>query len=86
MPISLDEFNKLPAEKAVGSRVSNEELLAELSQHAMTTAEVAAFLGVKTGSAYRRLKQLLDKGLVVVRYDGAKAYWAAAQTAQESNF
>ena len=75
MPISIEDFKKLPSEKPARAAVSNEELIAALSENAMTTAEVAAFLGVKTGSAYRRLKALLDKGLITVRYEGAKAYW-----------
>jgi transposase len=78
VPISIEDFKKLPAEKPLRAGVSNEELLAQLKTQAMTTAEVAAFLGVKNGTAYSRLKRLLQQGKVVVRYEGAKAYWAVA--------
>ena len=47
MPISIEDFKKLPSEKPARAAVSNEELIAALSENAMTTAEVAAFLGVK---------------------------------------
>jgi len=79
VPISIEEFKQLPAEKPPRAAVSNEELLEELKNQAMTTQEVATFLGIKPGSARNRLVKLLEKGLVQVRYEGAKAYWAAAE-------
>jgi len=77
MPISKEEFEKLPTEKAPAAGVKTEELLEFLSEQACTTAEVAQFLGVKQGSAYGRLRRLLQQGKVEVRYSGAKAYWIA---------
>jgi len=76
-PISIEDFKKLPSEKPERAAVSNEDLIEQLKTQAMTTGEVAAFLGVKTGTAYGRLKRLLDKGLIEVRYEGMRAYWAA---------
>ena len=77
MPISIEDFKKLPTVKPARAGVSNEQLLEQLKVNALTTAEVAAFLGVKSGTAYSRLKRLLQSGLVEVRYDGAKSVWAA---------
>jgi len=77
MPISLDEFEKLPKEKPARAKVSTEELLEFLSEQAYSTKEVAAFLNVQTGTAYSRLKRLLQAGLVEVGYQGATAYWRA---------
>lgn len=79
MPISIEDFKKLPTERPARAAVSNEQLLEALSEQAMTTAEVAAFLGVKVGTAYSRLKRLLQAGKVQVRYDGAKSVWAAVK-------
>jgi len=79
MPIPREEFLQLPKEKPAGAGVGNEELLQFLSEEARTTAEVAAFLGVKQGTAYGRLKRLAEKGLVEVRWKGNKAYWMAIQ-------
>lgn len=76
MPISIEDFKKLPAEKPTRAAVTNEQLIEVLKEQAMTTAEVAAFLGVKIGTAYSRLKRLLQAGKVQVRYDGAKSVWA----------
>jgi len=77
LPISREEFLQLPKEKPERAAVGNEELLSFLSEGAYTTGEVAAFLGVKQGTAYSRLKRLLQAGLVEVRYLGQKAYWMA---------
>ena len=87
MPISIEEFEKLPSEKPGRAGVSSEELIEELAKNAMTTAEVAAYLGVKeflnstrTGSAYSRLKKLLEKGLIQAKYEGMKAYVPSDQS------
>lgn len=76
MPIDIEDFKKLPSEKPGRAAVPNEELVEHLSTQALTTAEVAAYLGVKNGSAYSRLKKLLEKGDITVRYEGVKAFWA----------
>jgi len=77
LPISLEEFEKLPKEKPARAKVSTQELLEFLSEQAYSTKEVAAFLNVQTGTAYSRLKRLLQAGKVVVAYSGATAYWRA---------
>ena len=77
MPISLEEFEKLPKEKPARAKVSTQELLEFLSEQAYSTKEVAAFLNVQTGTAYSRLKRLLQAELVEVAYQGATAYWRA---------
>jgi len=78
MPIPISEVAKLPREKQARAGVSNEDLLAQLTEQGMTTQEVAAFLGVKTGTAYSRLRRLLEAGKVEVRYQGARAIWIKA--------
>jgi len=65
LPISLEEFEKLPKEKPARAKVSTQELLEFLSEQAYSTKEVAAFLNVQTGTAYSRLKRLLQAGKVV---------------------
>ena len=75
MPITIDEFQKLPKEKPARAKVSNKELVDFLNEQACTTKEVAAFLGVQSGTAYSRLKRLKESGAVEVGYSGATAYW-----------
>lgn len=76
-PITREEFSVLPREKPPRALVSNEELLEQLAAEALTTKEVASFLGVQNGTAYSRLKRLLTAGSVEVAYEGAKAFWIA---------
>jgi len=80
MPLSLEEFEQLPEEKPSRAKVSTEQLLEFLSEQAYSTKEVAAFLGVQPGTAYSRLKRLLNAGKVRVRYRGATAFWMASQS------
>ena len=54
MPISLDEFDKLPAEKPARAKVPTSELLEFLGEQACSTKEVSAFLNVQTGTAFKR--------------------------------
>jgi len=83
LPIPIEEVKKLPKEKQARAGVPTEELLEQLRQQGMTTKEVATFLGVRTGTAYSRLKRLLEQGLVAVRYDGPRAIWVAADVLEE---
>ena len=53
MPISLDEFDKLPAEKPQRAKVPTSELLEFLGEQACSTKEVSAFLNVQTGTAFK---------------------------------
>ena len=53
MPISLDEFDKLPAEKPARAKVPTSELLEFLGEQACSTKEVSAFLNVQTGTAFK---------------------------------
>jgi len=77
MPISAEDFEKLPAERPTRAKVPTNELLDFLKEQAYSTKEVAAFLNVQSGTAYSRLKRLKDAGLVEVRFQGATAYWKA---------
>ena len=78
MPIPIDQFKTLPrVEKgSKGASVSNEDLIAELTKHALSTKEVSTFLGVQTGTAYSRLQRLEGKGIVFrVKGDDNLTYW-----------
>jgi len=78
MPIPIDQFKKLPrVEKgSKGASVSNEDLIAELTKHALSTKEAAAFLGVQTGTSYSRLQRLETKDIVFrVKGEDNLTYW-----------
>jgi len=76
-PITIEEFEKLAPQRVRGAQVSNEKLLEFLANQAATTKEIAEFLGVQTGTAYSRLRRLLQDGVVRRMYKGNVSYWAA---------
>jgi len=76
-PIPIDKFKDLPPAAERGAGVASEQLCDKLSEVAMPTKEVAAFLGVQTGSAYSRLTKLEAKGAVERRMNEGIQYWGA---------
>jgi len=80
MPIKLDAFKKLPVvdieSKKLVAKVSTAQLLTKLGEEAMSTKEVAAYCGVKTGTAHTRLVKLEAKGAVERRQGEGKQFWA----------
>jgi len=78
MPISIEDFNKLPdVQKRAGPAVSNEELINSLKEAALTVKEVAQILGVKNGTAYSRLKRLMEDNKVTRKNNAGSIVWAA---------
>jgi DNA-binding PadR family transcriptional regulator len=75
MPKDLKEFESLVEARPAGSKTSNADLMAFLSEAMRTTKEVSKFLAVENGTAFSRLKRLEKNGVVTRRWDGPRAYW-----------
>lgn len=77
MPKDLKEFANLQEAKPATTKVSNEELVKFLSKAMASTKEVAAFLGVETGTSFSRLRRMEKNGIITRKYEGPKGWWVA---------
>jgi len=76
MPISLEEFKKLSEQKRTAVQAKYQDLIEFLKGQAVTTSEVAAFLGSPLGSAYGVLRRLEKQGIIERRFnEKGHSYW-----------
>ena len=79
MPIDIETFKQGEPVQGVGIRqkVSDEEILAKLSEAAYTKKELAEMFGVSPGTIYSHLRKLVKAGKVEARKVGNQVYYAA---------
>jgi len=76
--ISIEEFRSL-SEVLEKAKTSEEEVLALISDKAMSTNAIASALGLSYSAIYARLTRMLKNGKIEKRYKGGTAFWLVKQ-------